>query len=69
MTRTVEQIEAELVRVAKWRPRCSHCGGERYVATPQFDLELLTADPNGSYAAAVMELLQSVYPPENPNGS
>jgi hypothetical protein len=63
LPRTVEDIEAELVRVAQWTIECSCCGGRRMVATPWVDLKRLTDDPDGPYADGVMAMLYSAYPP------
>lgn len=55
--RTVADIEAELVRVAKWRD-------ERglLVNMPLWNLHALKSAPNGLYADRVMAYLKSKYP-------
>lgn len=67
MSRTVDDIEKELIRAGQWKVECPTCGSARLVPSPTFDLERLTADPNGPYADSVMELLRTSYP-ENVSG-
>lgn len=61
--RTVEDIEAELIRVTGWTYRCSCCGGRRMVPTPPVDFEKLAQNPNGEYADGIMTMLRFAYPP------